>query len=127
MGAACKLSSRSWYYIIISKNNACRLVIRFASGKTHAYILAVTIHYLFSRNKLPTIISTSTIALQKALTEEYIPQISDIFMEHRIIDSLCHLWSVKENPIMPVTSRVKGYRSSIVHNNRWRTKKCFPC
>lgn len=56
------------------------------TGKTHAYILAVTVHNLFAKQKSPTVISTSTIALQKALTEEYIPQISAILIEHRIID-----------------------------------------
>lgn len=56
------------------------------TGKTHAYILALTVHNLYADKKAPAVISTSTIALQKALTEEYIPQISGILMEHRVID-----------------------------------------
>ena len=58
------------------------------TGKTHAYILALTVHNLYSDKKAPAIISTSTIALQKALTEEYIPQISGILLEHHVIDRL---------------------------------------
>lgn len=56
------------------------------TGKTHAYILALAVHSLYSDRKAPTVISTSTIALQKALTEEYIPQISRILLEHHVID-----------------------------------------
>jgi len=88
------------------------------TGKTHAYILAVTVHNLFSASKLPTIISTSTIALQKALTEEYIPQISDILMEHRIIDNPLSFVVRKGKSHYACDSRVKGYRSSIAHNDR---------
>ncbi|MFI3251392.1 MAG: hypothetical protein R3Y07_10610, partial [Eubacteriales bacterium] len=47
------------------------------TGKTHAYILASVIHNLFSEQKQSAIISTSSIALQKAITEDYLPQISD--------------------------------------------------
>lgn len=56
------------------------------TGKTHAYILALTVHNLYSGRKAPAVISTSTIALQKALIEEYIPQISGILLEHHVID-----------------------------------------
>ena len=48
------------------------------TGKTHAYLLALVVYRIYSAKKAPVVISTSTIALQKALTEEYIPQISDI-------------------------------------------------
>jgi ATP-dependent DNA helicase DinG len=93
------------------------------TGKTHAYILAVTVHNLFSNNKQPTIISTSTIALQKALTEEYIPQISDILMEHRIIDKPLSFVVRKGKSHYACDSRVKGYRSSIAHNDRHEDKE----
>jgi ATP-dependent DNA helicase DinG len=53
----------------LQENKLALCEAEVGTGKTHAYILAVTIHNLFSSNKLPTIISTSTIALQKALTE----------------------------------------------------------
>lgn len=63
------------------------------TGKTHAYILAAIVYRLFQGNASPTVISTSTIALQKALTEEYIPQISAILHNSRpkdgaLIDTL---------------------------------------
>ena len=48
------------------------------------------------------LISTSTIALQRALTEEYIPQISGILMEHRIIDRPLTFAVRKGKPTMPV-------------------------
>lgn len=93
------------------------------TGKTHAYILAVTVHNLFSARKLPTTISTSTIALQKALTEEYIPQISNILMEHRIIDRPLSFVVRKGRSHYACDSRVKGYGSSIAHNGQSRDAK----
>lgn len=88
------------------------------TGKTHAYILAVTVHNLFSDRKMPTILSTSTIALQKALTEEYIPQISGILMEHRIIDHPLSFVVRKGKRHYACDGRVKTYQSSIRHNSR---------
>lgn len=88
------------------------------TGKTHAYILAVTVHNLFSERKMPTIISTSTIALQKALTEEYIPQISNILMQHRIIDRSLSFVVRKGKKHYACDGRVNTYQSSIRHNNR---------
>lgn len=90
------------------------------TGKTHAYILAVTVHNLFSDRKMPTIISTSTIALQKALTEEYIPQISTILLEHRIIDRPLSFVVRKGKSHYACDSRVKGYESSLSHNGQSR-------
>lgn len=88
------------------------------TGKTHAYILAVTVYNLFSDKKLPTVISTSTIALQKALTEEYIPQISDILMKHRIIDKPLSFVVRKGKSHYVCDDRLKTYRSSIQNNKR---------
>ena len=45
------------------------------TGKTHAYLMAAVIYRLFHEGGQPVVISTSTIALQKAFTEEYIQQI----------------------------------------------------
>ena len=88
------------------------------TGKTHAYILAATVHNLFLENKMPTVISTSTIALQKALTEEYIPQISDILMEHKIIDKPLSFVVRKGKSHYVCDGRLRTYRSSIQNNNR---------
>ncbi|MDD3229523.1 MAG: ATP-dependent DNA helicase [Oscillospiraceae bacterium] len=102
----------------LQENRLALCEAEVGTGKTHAYILAVTVYNLFHENKLPTIISTSTIALQKALTEEYIPQISEILMEHRIIDKPLSFIVRKGKSHYACDSRVKGYRSSIAHNDR---------
>ena len=102
----------------LQKNKLALCEAEVGTGKTHAYILAATVHNLFSARRLPTIISTSTIALQKALTEEYIPQISDILIAHRIIDKPLSFVVRKGKSHYACDSRVRGYRSSIAHNNR---------
>ncbi|MFI3213266.1 MAG: ATP-dependent DNA helicase [Eubacteriales bacterium] len=71
----------------LQKNEICLCEAEVGTGKTHAYILAVVVYNLFTHRKAPTVIATSTIALQKALTEEYIPQISKILIAHKIIES----------------------------------------
>ena len=88
------------------------------TGKTHAYILAATVYRIFRTNMRPTVISTSTIALQKALTEEYIPQISDILLEHRIINRPLTFVIRKGKSHYACDDRVRNYLSSIQHNNR---------
>jgi ATP-dependent DNA helicase DinG len=93
------------------------------TGKTHAYILAVTIYNLFSETRFPTVISTSTIALQKALTEEYIPQISAILMEHRIMDRPLSFVVRKGKAHYVCDARLKTYDSSIRNLNREQDKE----
>jgi len=88
------------------------------TGKTHAYILAAMIYKLFNRSVSPIIISTSTIALQKAITEEYIPQISNILLEHHVIDQPLTFEVRKGKSHYVCDSKVKTYRSSITYNNR---------
>ncbi|MDD3393214.1 MAG: ATP-dependent DNA helicase [Anaerotignum sp.] len=107
----------------LQENKLALCEAEVGTGKTHAYILAVTIHNLFSKQKLPTVISTSTIALQKALTEEYIPQISEILLEHRIIDKPLSLVVRKGKSHYACDSRVKGYQSSISHNGRMEDRE----
>ena len=93
------------------------------TGKTHAYLMAAVIYRLFHGERQPVIISTSTIALQKALTEEYIPQISEILLEHRIIEEPLTFAVRKGKNHYACDSRVKTYLSSISHNNRPEDKK----
>lgn len=88
------------------------------TGKTHAYILAAIVYRLFQGSMRPTVISTSTIALQKALTEEYIPQISGILLEHRIINRPLTYAVRKGKSHYACDDRVRNYLSSIRHNNR---------
>lgn len=87
-------------------------------GKTHAYILAAVLYRLFCGARKPVVISTSTVALQKALTEQYIPQISDILMEHCIINKPLTFAVRKGKNHYACDNRVKTYLSSIKHNNR---------
>lgn len=74
------------------------------TGKTHAYIIAAILNRLnnklFNRirfsypnsndfyltTKMPIVISTSSITLQKAIAEEYLPAISKILLERGIIE-----------------------------------------
>lgn len=95
------------------------------TGKTYAYLLAAVVYRLFWRNekegfseRQSIIISTSTLALQKALTDEYIPQISDILLEHRIINTKLTFVVRKGKAHYACDSRVKTYLASIKHNNR---------
>lgn len=88
------------------------------TGKTHAYIVAAILYRLFYGIRQPVVISTSTVALQKALTEQYIPHISDILMEHRIINKPLAFVVRKGKNHYACDSRVKTYLSSIEHNNR---------
>lgn len=88
------------------------------TGKTHAYLIAAIIYRLFHAERQPVIISTSTIALQKALTEEYIPQISRMLLEHRIIEEPLTFAVRKGKNHYACDSRVKIYLFSIRHNNR---------
>ena len=88
------------------------------TGKTHAYILAAIVYRLFKGSIRPTVISTSTIALQKALTEEYIPQISTVLLEHRIINRPLTFAIRKGKSHYACDDRVRNYLSSIRHNNR---------
>lgn len=93
------------------------------TGKTHAYLMAAVIYRLFHAGGQPVIISTSTIALQKALTEEYIPQISGILLEHRIIEEPLTFVVRKGKNHYACDSRVKTYLSSVSHNNRPEDRK----
>ncbi|MDE7247442.1 MAG: ATP-dependent DNA helicase [Lachnospiraceae bacterium] len=88
------------------------------TGKTHAYLLAAVVYHLFYEETQPIVISTSTIALQKALTEEYIPQISSILLQHRIIDAPLTFAVRKGRSHYACDSRVKTYLASLRHNDR---------
>lgn len=88
------------------------------TGKTHAYILSATVYRLFNPGAQAVLISTSTIALQRALTEEYIPQISGILMEHRIIDRPLTFAVRKGKAHYACFDRVRNYLSSLRHNDR---------
>lgn len=102
----------------IESNKVALCEAEVGTGKTHAYILAVIVHKLFSADTHPVILSTSTLALQKAIIEEYLPQISAILMEHQIIDRPLTFIVRKGKSHYVCDSRLKTYLLSILHNNR---------
>ena len=56
------------------------------TGKTHAYLLAAIVHRICSGSTSPTLLSTSTVALQTAIAEQYLPQISEILLRYGILE-----------------------------------------
>lgn len=59
-------------------------------GKTHAYLVAAIVFNLFSKKntfykRMPIVITTSSIELQRAITQEYIPKMSSLLMANGII------------------------------------------
>ena len=91
---------------------------RGGNRKDPCYILSATVYRLFNPGAQAVLISTSTIALQRALTEEYIPQISGILMEHRIIDRPLTFAVRKGKAHYACFDRVRNYLSSLRHNDR---------
>ena len=97
------------------------------TGKTHAYIIAAVLQkldgtndfwirngYLLSNDfhadtPMPVVISTSSIALQRAITRDYIPEISRILLENRLIKRplTCVVRKGKEHYLCDV--RLKDY------------------
>ena len=47
----------------LQENKLALCEAEVGTGKTHAYILALTVHNIYSNRKAPAVISTSTIAL----------------------------------------------------------------
>lgn len=86
------------------------------TGKTHAYIIAVIIYNMFNNITNTTIISTSTIALQKAITEEYIPQLSEILLKYKIIRKPLTFAVRKGKSHYMCDLRLKTYYSSLKEN-----------
>ena len=78
------------------------------------------IYNLFHDVNSTTLISTSTIALQKAITEEYIPQISDILMKHRIIRKPLDFAVRKGKSHYICDIKLKTYLSSLEKNKSQR-------
>ena len=87
------------------------------TGKTHAYIMAVIIHNIFNNIQETTVISTSTIALQKAITEEYIPQISKVLTEYKILRKPIKFIVRKGKSHYACEARLKTYFCSVLNNN----------
>lgn len=101
----------------LETNSISLMEAEVGTGKTHAYIMAVIIHNLFNNIKQPTIISTSTIALQNAITEEYIPQISEILIEHKILQKPIRFVVRKGKSHYACDRRLKTFLSSVLDSN----------
>lgn len=67
-------------------NNTALCEAAVGTGKTHAYLISVIVYKIFSDNKFPAVISTSSIILQNELFNKILPQLSDILVENNIID-----------------------------------------
>ena len=104
----------------LETKNVALMEAEVGTGKTHAYIIAVIIYNLFHDVNSTTLISTSTIALQKAITEEYIPQISDILMKHRIIRKPLDFAVRKGKSHYICDIKLKTYLSSLEKNKLQR-------
>lgn len=104
----------------LETKNVALMEAEVGTGKTHAYIIAVIIYNLFHDVNSTTLISTSTIALQKAITEEYIPQISDILMKHRIIRKPLDFAVRKGKSHYICDIKLKTYLSSLEKNKSQR-------
>ena len=101
----------------LETKNVALMEAEVGTGKTHAYIIAVIIYNLFHDITNTTLISTSTIALQKAITEEYIPQISDILLKYRIIRKPLDFTVRKGKSHYICDLKLKTYLASIEKNN----------
>lgn len=66
--------------------------VKQRSGREKLAYILVTIHNLFSQSKTPTMISTSTIALQEAITKEYIPRFHEYCWSIESLISRYLLW-----------------------------------
>lgn len=102
----------------LQENKLALCEAEVGTGKTHAYILALVVYKLYSNRKAPAVISTSTIALQKALTEEYIPQISSILMKCNVIDKPLSFVVRKGKKHYICDARLKIYETSIKNLQR---------
>ena len=107
----------------MEKNKIALCEAEVGTGKTYAYLLAAVLYRFSHREKQPIVISTSTIALQKALTEDYLPQISDILLAHHLIPTPFTFVIRKGKGHYACDSRIKTYLSSIKHNNRPEDQK----
>lgn len=56
------------------------------TGKIHAYLIASIVYNMYTDNKQPVVIATSTVTMQNAITSIYLPQISRILLKEGIID-----------------------------------------
>ena len=107
--------------IIENKIALCEAEV--GTGKTHAYILAVVVYKMVYKDLFPAIISTSTISLQKAITEQYLPQISKILLKEHMLEREISFFVRKGKSHYACENRMKDYYCSILYQHREEDKK----
>lgn len=102
-------------YRAIQYNQIALCEAGVGSGKTLAYLVATLVHRLALGDKRPTILSTPTIALQKAITEEYLPQLSEMLLQSGLIAQPLRFVVRKGKSHYACDLRLQGYLASIRH------------
>ncbi len=107
----------------IQNNKICISDVPVGLGKTHAYIVASIVNTLFItrcsfERKTPTVITTSSIELQKAIIEDYLPIISSMLVDESIISSAltCVLRKGKDHYICQ--KKLKNYVDTLEGTNK---------
>jgi len=92
-------------------------------GKTLAYLVACVLWQMNrpERMKLPIVISTSSVTLQDAIINDYLPNLSAIFLEERIIQVPLTAVIRKGKERFVCDARL-AERASLVHPKRTREK-----
>ena len=85
-----ELSKHMYETILESKISISDVAVGL--GKTHAYIVACIVNRIFAKKsifskKQAIIITTSSIALQKAIIDDYLPEISKMLVEDGLLSS----------------------------------------
>lgn len=72
----------------IKNNNISICEAGVGTGKTYAYLVASIVYSIYKtgKNKSVSIISTSSIELQNAIIKNYVPVLSKILVDNKIID-----------------------------------------
>ena len=105
-------------------------------GKTYAYLVACVLLRKYSmltgrRNPMeqrPVVVSTSSIALQKAILTEYIPFLSRVLLEQGMIQILDYgQWYGKGRNILSVTTGWNNESRRSAINRRTPPKKKHYC
>ena len=93
-------------------------------GKTLAYLVACVLWQMNrpERMKLPIVISTSGVALQDAIINDYLPNLSAILLEERIIQAPLAAVIRKGKERFVCDARL-AERASLVHPKRTREKR----
>ncbi|WP_338433341.1 ATP-dependent DNA helicase [Clostridium tyrobutyricum] len=108
----------------IKENHIAICEAEVGTGKTYAYIVASIVYALYERQRrikssgayhtdslkcsMPCVISTSSIELQNAIIKAYVPILSDILQEHKVID----------HPLSAVLRKGKEHYFCLLRYNR---------